>query len=302
MSAALIGVDWGTTNLRGWAFDTSGAVIARRASPAGISAVTDGDFAAVLRSLVGEWADGRTPIVLGGMIGSRQGWHEVPYVACPASTLALTAHALAFDTGMGPGWIVPGLSCIGGDGVADVMRGEEVQILGAEIAEGVAILPGTHSKWVRIEGGAVRSFRTFMTGELFALLKGQSLLGRLMEEGEGDPKAFDAGVERALADPALSALLFGVRTEGLFGRIAPHALADYLSGLLIGTEVRAAPEAGAVTIIGEGALVARYARALGLADGGREIRIVSGDEAASRGLCRIGMGLREGHIREGWSA
>jgi 2-dehydro-3-deoxygalactonokinase len=293
MTIALIGVDWGTSNLRAWAFDGEGAVIATCKQGAGISAVRDGDYAAVLRHLVDGWTDGSVPILLGGMIGSRQGWHEAPYLACPAAPSGLAARALRFDTGFGPGWIVPGVSCVDASGGHDVMRGEEVQLLGAGVRDGTVILPGTHSKWVGMEDGAICRFRTFMTGEIFALLRTHSLLGRLMEDGPGDPGAFDRGVERALADPALTALLFSVRTEGLFGHIEPHGLADYLSGLLIGAELAAADRAASTTIIGEGALVERYVRAMARA-GFPPPQVVAGDEAAAAGLWRIGHDIVQG--------
>ncbi len=293
----MIGIDWGTTNLRGWAFDGSGAVIAARSGGEGISAIANGDFAGVLRALVGDWTNGSVPIVLGGMIGSRQGWREAPYLACPTTPASLAAEAMPIDTGIGAGWIVPGLSYIDGTGVADVMRGEEVQLLGADIADGIAVLPGTHSKWVTVAQGKIQAFRTFMTGELFALLRTHSLLGRLMTGpvtgAEPDWAAFAKGVNRALADPALSALLFGVRTEGLFERIVPEALPDYLSGLLIGAELAGAPGKGAVTIIGTEALAARYDRALTLA-GRVGNRVILGDIAAARGLWRIGTAIQKG--------
>lgn len=294
MTPAAIGVDWGTSNLRGWAFDADGGILAHATRPSGISAVIDGDFAAVLHDLVGGWTNGSVPIVLGGMIGSRQGWHEAPYLPCPASPHALAAKALQFDTGLGTGWIVPGLSWTSAAGVADVMRGEEVQLLGAGVDDGTVIMPGTHSKWVRLEAGRIQAFRTFMTGELFAILRSHSLLGRLMTDGPADQDAFDAGVDLGLADGAITALLFGVRTEGLFGRIAPHALADYLSGLLIGAELRA----GAATarddriVIGDDRLTARYQRAFARA-GMSPARIVPGDASAARGLWRLAKTIRE---------
>lgn len=293
MTISLIGVDWGTSNLRAWAFDQGGAVSATRKLASGISAVRDGDYAGVLRDLIGPWTDGTVPILLGGMIGSRQGWHEAPYLACPAAPSSLAAGALRFDTGLGLGWIVPGVSCADASGGHDVMRGEEVQLLGAGVRDGIVVLPGTHSKWVSMEDGAIRLFRTFMTGELFAVLRAHSLLGRLMEDGPGDPEAFDRGVDRALADPALTALLFSVRTEGLFGRIAPHGLADYLSGLLIGAELAAADRAASTTIIGEGALVERYGRAMARA-GFAAPQVVAGDDAAAAGLWRIGQDIVQG--------
>ncbi|MET0309167.1 MAG: 2-dehydro-3-deoxygalactonokinase [Sphingomonas sp.] len=287
----MIGIDWGTTNLRAWAFDQSGTVIASRTGGQGISAIADGDFACVLRATIGDWTDGSVPIALGGMIGSRQGWREAPYIACPAALETLAAAAVPIDTGIGPGWIAPGLSWVDDAGVPDVMRGEECQLLGVDIADGIVVLPGTHSKWVTIAHGAIEEFRTFMTGELFSLLRTHSLLGRLMPETapdrEPDWAAFDRGAMRSLVDPALPALLFGVRTEGLFGRIPPPALADYLSGLLIGAEIASAPGTGGVTIVGAHALTSLYDRVLALA-GRRGNRAISGGDAAARGLWRIG--------------
>jgi 2-dehydro-3-deoxygalactonokinase len=293
----MIGIDWGTTNLRGWAFDDSGAVIAARTGGQGISAIAHGDFAGALHALIQDWTDGSVPIVLGGMIGSRQGWREAPYIACPTTLAALAAGAMPIDTGIGSGWIVPGLSYIDAAGVADVMRGEEVQLLGAEMSDGIAVLPGTHSKWVTIAEDNILAFRTFMTGELFALLQTHSLLGRLMATpvpGTGpDWAAFDKGVRRALVDPSLTALLFSVRTEGLFAHLTPEALPDYLSGLLIGAELAGVPKKDAVTIVGAGPLATRYDRALTLA-GCTGNRIIAGDDAAARGLWRIGATILEG--------
>ena len=201
MTLAFIGVDWGTTNLRAWAVDGNGELRAEAESAQGIGALSGDGFVDVLRALVGRWTDGRVPIVMGGMIGSRQGWREAPYLACPARVETLAAAALSFDTGLGPGWIVPGLSCQAQTGVTDVMRGEEVQLCGLERGDGLVVLPGTHSKWVEVRGGQIVRFRTFMTGELFALLKAHSILGRLMMPGDEDLDAFDTGVARAVADP-----------------------------------------------------------------------------------------------------
>ncbi|MBU3077356.1 2-dehydro-3-deoxygalactonokinase [Sphingomonas quercus] len=292
MNAAMIGVDWGTSNMRGWAFDDAGEIVAQAARPSGINAVTDGDFAAVLREMVGGWTDGGTPIVMGGMIGSRQGWREAPYLPCPVRPEALAAAAMPIDTGTGPGWIVPGVSRVDAEGVADVMRGEEVQLLGAGIADGLVLLPGTHGKWVRIEGGAIITFRTFMTGELFALLKDRSLLGRLMAPGRTDWDAFDRGVDRALHDPALTALLFTVRTEGLSGRTAPEALADYLSGLLIGAEIAGGggTPGERISVIATGKLAERYARALPHA-GWPAPELIAGEAASIAGLRRVGQAI-----------
>jgi 2-dehydro-3-deoxygalactonokinase len=225
------------------------------------------------------------------MVGSRQGWVEAAYSPCPVTPSALAATLTPVPTRLGPAHIIPVVSLVSADAV-DVMRGEETQIVGA-IADGwsgVVITPGTHSKWTRIEAGRIVSFRTFMTGELYAVLKGHSILGRLMEDGAHDEAAFEGGVVRALDDAAITALLFGVRAEALFGRIALAALPAYLSGLLIGAEIAAGLRGlGADTplkVIASHTVADLYAHALRLA--GREaFEAVEGDEAVARGLWRI---------------
>jgi 2-dehydro-3-deoxygalactonokinase len=188
---------------------------------------------------------------------------------------------------------VPGLSFEGADGVPDVMRGEETQILGALALRpeaGLLVLPGTHSKWARIEAGRVVWFATFMTGELFAVLRRHSILGRLMQEGPGDPEAFGRGVRFGLSgDRAAGGLLrrlFSARTLGLFDRLPATGLADYLSGLLLGDEIREAlgclgPKAAerGLLLVGGADLAARYRAALAMA--GIEAAIVEGEPAAT---------------------
>lgn len=288
----MIGVDWGTTNLRAWRFRDDGTVAEMRRGATGIGAMPDRNFAQLLRTKIGDWLDGDSRVILGGMIGSRNGWREVPYLACPASLDALAAASLPVDFGGANAWIAPGLHHRTVGGINDVMRGEEVQLLGAGIARGTVVLPGTHSKWASMDGGAIMGFRTFMTGELYALLCRHSFLAQSIEGDAPDPAAFAKGVDRALADPAISALLFTVRTEGLFDEIAPTALADYLSGLLIGAEIARGIESatGPIVIIAEAALAERYATAFaraGIADTTR----IDGNDAAAAGLWAIGNSL-----------
>lgn len=288
----LIGVDWGTTNLRAWRFQGDGTVAEMRRGATGIGAMPDRNFAQLLRTKIGDWLDGDSRVILGGMIGSRNGWREVPYLACPASLDALAAASLPVDFGGANAWIAPGLHHRTVGGINDVMRGEEVQLLGAGVAQGTVVLPGTHSKWASMDGGAIMGFRTFMTGELYALLCRHSFLAQSIEGDAPDPAAFAKGVDRALADPAISALLFTVRTEGLFDEIAPTALADYLSGLLIGAEIARGIDSasGPIAIIAEAALAERYATAFaraGIADTTR----IDGNDAAAAGLWAIGNSL-----------
>lgn len=287
----MIGVDWGTSNCRAFHFDAGGGVIEQRTSDRGITTVADGGFEAVLEALIGDWTDGDTPILLAGMIGSRNGWLEAPYLACPAALGDIAAAAVPVATRLGEARIVPGLSYAMPGGASDVMRGEETQLIGvAGEGASLVVMPGTHSKWARLDGSTVASFRTFMTGELFAVLRQHSILGRLMEPGEGfDRAAFERGVTRALEDRAITALLFGVRTEGLFGRVAADGLADYLSGLLLGAELAAgmADAKEPATIIATPALAERYAIGFGLA-GLPPPHVVEGGAASARGLWTIG--------------
>ena len=302
----MIAVDWGTSSFRAYRLAPGGAVLDRRDAPRGIMQVEGGRFAGVLRDAVGPWlAEGEGRVLLCGMIGSRQGWVEAPYLACPAGLDELAAGLVAVPFEGASVRLVPGLRHADEHGVPEVMRGEEVQIMGAlagssagRRADGLVCLPGTHSKWARVRAGRVEGFATHMTGEAFAALRGHTILGRMMRDGPADPAAFLRGVERSGQPGGLLHHLFGVRTLGLFGELAETDAADYLSGLLIGHELRAAmpgagPEAapdagegaGEVHLIGAPALCALYGRAI-VARGGRA---VAGDpDAAARGLHLIG--------------
>lgn len=292
--AALIGVDWGTSSFRACRLTADGSILERRTAAVGILEVEPGGFAEELDNQVGDWlqADPAPPVVASGMIGSRQGWVEAPYAACPAGAADLVASLVAHGTETGTRiWFVPGLSLETTDGVPDVMRGEETQILGAvgaQAAPTLVLLPGTHSKWALVEAGQVVWFATFMTGELFAVLRAHSILGRLMSGQGRDAAAFDRGLDAGLAADGASAgllhRLFSVRTLGLFDRLPATGLADYLSGLLIGSELREALGCvahrveGEVLIVGGAELAARYGQALGRA--GLVGRVFEGDAAA----------------------
>lgn len=278
----LIAVDWGTSRLRAYLLGADGRIAARQESGAGIFALGDGGFDAALAPLLAGWPEA-APLLLCGMIGSRQGILEVPYLPCPADPAGL-ARALAPVAIAGrQGHIVPGLACE----PADVLRGEETLILGAGIADGLACLPGTHSKWVTLQGGIVRGFRTFLTGELFAAVAAHTIVGRLMaaDEPPGWEAFFDQGVAAAQTPgAALTAQLFQGRAAVLLGKLPQAGLRPFVSGLLIGHEVAGAAPAGRVLLIGEGALLARYRRAL--AAFGAAIDIATA-EPAPAGLFRI---------------
>jgi 2-dehydro-3-deoxygalactonokinase len=289
---ALIGLDWGTSNCRAFRIARDGSVLETRTAAQGILAVKDGNFAAAYKSLVGDWLKAHAvPVLMCGMIGSRQGWVEAPYVELPADAAQL-AHNLAKVPGTNAA-IVPGLV---GDALAggrDVIRGEETQIVGAldflPFTSGVMCLPGTHSKWVRVERGRIVSFATFMTGEIYAVLRKHSILGRLMQGDAHDPAAFADGIARSRGEGGLLHQVFAVRTDGLFTAKPPEALASFLSGLLIGTEVRAAravmPDQP-VVLIGSKELILRYGEALNAFEACGSVG-VSGEGVAAKGLWRI---------------
>lgn len=295
--AALIGIDWGTSSLRAWLVSADGAAMETRRHDLGILRVAGGDFAAAFAQIVGDWRAMDLPTLMCGMIGSRQGWVEAPYIPCPADPGDLARHLVAVP-GQERAWIVPGVSLEDGPR-RDVMRGEETQIVGAlGQGTGIAVLPGTHSKWVRVEGGRIADFTTFMTGELFDVLKRHSILGRLMTDGPVDDDGFRQGVLAARGgDGGLAGELFSVRALGLFGDVAPHALGDYLSGLLIGHELREALRrypVAEVMAIGSPALVQRYGLALELFG----VRMgAAGESAALGGLVDIArsVGLLKGN-------
>jgi 2-dehydro-3-deoxygalactonokinase len=277
----MIAVDWGTSSLRCYRLGARGEIQESRSSPHGILNVPAGQFSRVLDEQIAGWNE--TPIVMSGMVGSRQGWVEVPYVQCPAGFDEIAAALKKVQWGGRSAWIVPGLSCRDAAGVPDVMRGEETQILGAG-AEGLVCLPGTHSKWVEVKNGRIERFSTYMTGEAFAVLKQHSILGRMMEEGKPDAAAFAEGVARSGAAGGLLHHLFGVRTRGLMGELGAPASASYLSGILVGHELRT-QGARQFAILGAPELAALYQQAAVVLD--MKVTILD-STAAVRALARLG--------------
>ncbi len=267
MAPALIGIDWGTSNFRALLLDGAGAILDRRSGAHGILAVKDGDFGSVLAQQIGAWLKAkRVPVLMSGMIGSRQGWLEAPYVTAPAGIADLAAALVPVPFRGADLRIVAGIEAAT-PSMRDVMRGEEVQVFGAleqsGAADGRFLLPGTHSKWVHVETERVTGFSTYMTGEIYAAARDHTILGRLMRDGRDDPAIFARGVRDGARPGGAGVLLhrlFGVRTAGLFGDIDPTGLPDYLSGLLIGAEIAdAGPrENRPVAIVASDNLAARY--------------------------------------------
>lgn len=277
---ALIAVDWGTTSFRAYLASADGQALAAHESGQGILHVQDAAFADTLVAAARDWVaqHGPLPILMAGMIGSRQGWREAPYARCPARAADLSVGLTHVDVpGLPSVAIVAGVTTQGVAERPDVMRGEETQIFGAlagmRLEQGIFVLPGTHSKWVRVDGGAIVDFTTYMTGEVFAALKDHTILGRLMAPGPGNGDGFVRGLDAARRTSggagALLCGIFSARTLALFDELAGGDVADYLSGLLIGAEiVEAARHAPGVVIIGSSLLSTRYAdacRYLGIA-------------------------------------
>lgn len=283
----LLALDWGTSSLRAFLM-RDGKVIETRHSAHGIQhlplpgrAGFEQAFAAIAGDWVRQWP--QLPVVASGMVGSAQGWREAPYVRCPATVEALAEQNTTVASGLGQQILIaPGVLFDEPGELPDVMRGEEIQIAGALLnnplwaQRSCIVLPGTHSKWAQIEDGKILRFATYLTGELFAVLSAHSILGRLLPApSEPKPATDFAAFEMGLAAARHSGpgdfphQIFGTRTLGLTGRLAPAALADYLSGLLIGHELvsglrSAGNELAAVPLvmIGEPSLCQRYVRSL----------------------------------------
>ncbi len=289
----MIAIDWGTTQLRAYRLDANGASIETRKRPEGILSVPAGGFPAALDAITRGWEKDADRVLMSGMVGSRQGWLEVPYAECPADLAAIANGMRPVDWRKGSrALICPGLACRDASGVPDVMRGEEVQVMGAlalNANEGIAsiIMAGTHTKHVRVAGNAIAGFTTHMTGEVFAVLKTHSILGRTMEEGTapGDASVFAAAVERSAQPGGLLHHLFGVRTRVLTGDMPAVAAADYLSGLLIGHTIRAANVLPPALVIGAPAVAERYVSACGLME--IPARALASEKATLAGLAAV---------------
>jgi 2-dehydro-3-deoxygalactonokinase len=261
-------VDWGSSNFRAYRFGPDGEIADRHQAEAGILTVSDGRFEAALTREIGHWIDPDTEILLSGMITSRNGWVETPYLDPPATPAGLVANAIRRESENGATLLfLPGVC--NRSPQPDVMRGEEIQVFGTVGAseDALVVLPGTHSKWVNVSGGAISRFSTFLTGEIFALLKQHSIIGRLIPAGAAVPNeaAFRAGVITGFAGRPGGFLndIFTARAGALLAEFPPAEIAERLSGIVIGHEIRAGLASAGSTkqkprLVGEVALVARY--------------------------------------------
>jgi 2-dehydro-3-deoxygalactonokinase len=282
-----IAVDWGTTNRRAYLIGRDSRCAEEFEDGQGILSVAAGGFPDAVGEICARLGD--KALLLGGMIGSNRGWVEAPYVSCPAGLDDLVAGLVWPEPNVA---IVPGVAD-DGEGRADVMRGEEVQLVGA-IAAGTipadctVCHPGTHNKWVQVTGGRIAAFRTVMTGELFNLLREHSILADLLGPDAEPGEPFSAGVRRGLETDAIQAELFSVRARVLLGKAKREDAASFTSGLLIGGDVRiglAGQASGPVVIMGRPELTELYAAALAIA--GREAVELDGEQCFLAGAIHI---------------
>jgi 2-dehydro-3-deoxygalactonokinase len=305
--AAVAAADWGTTRLRIWLLDRQGEVLAERRSDDGLLAAQPDRFEEILERHLGEMgASADLPVVICGMAGARQGWVEAPYASVPASLADIFGAAVRVPSAKREVRIVPGLAQRDADR-PDVMRGEETQLAGAvaKIGSGrhIVCMPGTHSKWVDIVDGTVASFQTFMTGELFSVLSGHSILAHSLTKDArvtAEDPHFANNVRKALASAApLETGLFRFRAASLLQGLVPHDAAAALSGLLVGSEIAAAKALFAlgdspVVLIASGTMCDLYQASLGWA--GLDYTLIDADEAVRLGLINAAREL--GMIKE----
>jgi 2-dehydro-3-deoxygalactonokinase len=286
----MILIDWGTTKFRAFRISEDGQAIDGRVSECGAGSLARVSFRDVLNEQIGDWIKrGESRILMAGMVGSKRGWQEVPYVELPAGEREIADGVRRVEAEGIDARIVPGLIGVDATGVPDVMRGEETEIvgcLGTNPAFDRVCLPGTHTKWARIDGDKIVLFSTFMTGDLYAAMKKNTILAQMTTNEQPDGNAFRAGVFRSQQQGGLTHQLFGIRATVLTGHMEESAVASYLSGLLIGYEVKEARIGDqAIHLIGEPALCELYKTAIALYGG---TATLEPEGAALRGLIRIG--------------
>lgn len=286
MTSRYIAIDWGSTNLRAWLYQGEHCLDSRQ-SEAGITRLNGRTFDTVLAQITEGWTQDAMPIVMAGMVGSNAGWVNVPYLPCPARLGDIGEQLAHVKANV---WIVPGL-CINNDDNHNVMRGEETQLIGAHtlMPSALYVMPGTHCKWVQINDDMVTDFRTVMTGELHHVLLKHTLVGAGLPEQTDSPEAFNAGLERGLQSPDILPRLFEVRASHVLGVRPREQVSEFLSGLLIGSEVASMaeyiPAQQSVTLVASPSLTARYQQAFKAF--GRQSQTLRGDAAFQAGIRSI---------------
>ena len=292
--AHYVAVDWGTTSFRLWLIDDRGAVIGESRSREGMTTARETGFTAVLdRHLAEVGAPDDAPVIMCGMVGAKQGWVEAGYIDVPAKLSDISSKAVSVPGLSRDIRILPGLAQRDVN-AADVMRGEETQLLGCAESTGgsdcLIAMPGTHSKWVRVVDHEVLGFSTFMTGELFDVISRQSILQHAVKDSDGfdgTHPAFLAALHAGYREPELATnRLFSIRARGLLFSLTPVEAEATLSGMMIGLELagalKQAPDDTPVILVASGKLRGLYEAAfhrLGL-----KSTTIDADDAVRRGL------------------
>lgn len=309
----LIAVDWGTSNFRAFLVDAnSGECLESRRSEAGLRSLSSVEFPHYCAAQIGDWRGGsggdegnegnegyeRVPVYLAGMVGSARGWSEAPQLDLPVSASDLANHVVAAP-GLDNAWIVPGVKTVSAYQV-DVMRGEEIQAFGALAMAGddtaLCCLPGTHSKWVRLEAGRMLDFTTLMTGELYHAVRFHTLPGEPDRGKEAfDAEGFEQGMQAAQHPAGPLHALFEARSRHLYAGLAAAQVGSFISGVLIGSEAHtqralfSGPQK--VLLVGSSALNALYRRALERV--GFAVQEIDSDQAILAGVCALARGHQE---------
>lgn len=288
-------IDWGTTNFRAFAMGEGGSLINKTEHPLGLLQVKDGQFSLSLKTVLEDWLGDyqHLPIFMAGMIGSAQGWVNTPYVETPVTINQLAKKSHQFQLPWGAlATIIPGVS-YQSSGNIDVMRGEEVQLFGLQALERendfVALFPGTHCKHMHINANKLSSFTTFMTGELFSILLNHSILGTGLPNQKESLNAFKKGISESTKKP-LTNQLFYTRTHRLFGDINETEVSEYLSGLLIGEELKTLTTKN-IYLVGDNELCCRYQKACQIL--GIQVTIINGDNVFLNGMLQVKKALND---------
>ncbi|MDE0591573.1 2-dehydro-3-deoxygalactonokinase [Halocynthiibacter sp. C4] len=260
---------WGGKSLRGWAIAEGGKIVEEFQADTALNDAKERGYASTFEDITSTFLSNHphAEIVIAGMAGAKGGWIEAPYAPCPISPKSLIRAAVRFDVCGRKAMILPGATYRNSQENSDVMRGEEVQLLGVlhllGMSEAVVSIPGKHCKQAILKSGQLDHFRSFVTGELFELLLANSLVGALAEGDEFSPAAFETGVEHGAATPLANAV-FASRANTLAGDLPPAHVSSFLSGVLIGHEVaQLSPIEGApVVLMASGVLADRYASAM----------------------------------------
>lgn len=295
-----VGVDWGSSSFRAYQFDEQGTVVAELSADKGIREIqpaTPEHYEQVLFELIGPWLSDGDTVLLSGMITSRAGWVETPYLACPVDVTTIASFAQCINARNVQLRFLPGIKQE--HPTPDVMRGEELQLLGAANQDGVStmVLPGTHSKWASMRGTELSQFRTVITGELFEVIFKNTLVGAIFTSSVFNEGSFLEGVSAGYETATLVSDIFTLRSSVLLEHASSDVQHSRLSGMLIGHELREGLQLmGAtnnVVLVGSESLCSLYQLAftqVGLsANRYNEVAAVAGFQKVARSFTNEGL-------------